>query len=172
MTEPASSRATSGRRTGRGRVIMRAKTHFEDMEKGHRQAIIVDAIPYQVNKKSLLERIAELVRDKKLEGISDIRDESNREGVRIVDAGKSDGRLDRMLGATRRVVLFDTILSRPVEQIRAVAAQLVIPITITRNNGASRASAAAPSTRSAPRFKSLVERDTSRVFTRSRSAAA
>jgi len=73
-----------GYRTGRGRVIMRAKTHFEDMEKGNRQAIIVDAIPYQVNKKSLQERIAELVNEKKIEGISDIRDESDKDGMRLV----------------------------------------------------------------------------------------
>jgi DNA gyrase subunit A len=57
---------------GRGRVVMRAKTHFEDMEKGQRQAIIVDELPYQVNKKNLLERIAELVNEKKIEGISDL----------------------------------------------------------------------------------------------------
>jgi DNA gyrase subunit A len=73
-----------GYRTGRGRVIMRAKTHFEDMEKGHRQAIIVDAIPYQVNKKTLQEKIAELVNEKKIEGISDIRDESDKDGMRLV----------------------------------------------------------------------------------------
>jgi len=73
-----------GYRTGRGRVIMRAKVHFEDMEKGNRQAIVVDAIPYQVNKKTLQERIAELVNDKKVEGISDIRDESDKEGMRLV----------------------------------------------------------------------------------------
>ena len=73
-----------GYRTGRGRVIMRAKTHFEDMEKGNRQAIIVDALPYQVNKKTLQERIAELVNDKKIEGISDIRDESDKDGMRLV----------------------------------------------------------------------------------------
>lgn len=73
-----------GYRTGRGRVIMRAKVHFEDMEKGNRQAIIVDAIPYQVNKKSLQERIAELVNEKKIEGISDIRDESDKDGMRLV----------------------------------------------------------------------------------------
>ncbi|MBS1191665.1 MAG: gyrase, subunit [Rhodocyclaceae bacterium] len=70
--------------TGRGRVIMRAKTHFEDMEKGNRQAIIVDEIPYQVNKKSLIEKIAELVNEKKIEGISDIRDESDKSGMRVV----------------------------------------------------------------------------------------
>lgn len=63
---------------------MRAKTHFEDMEKGNRQAIVVDAIPYQVNKKTLQERIAELVNDKKIEGISDIRDESDKDGMRLV----------------------------------------------------------------------------------------
>ncbi len=72
-----------GYRTGRGRVVMRAKTHFEDI-RDNRSAIIVDELPYQVNKKSLLERIAELVRDKKLEGISDIRDESDKSGMRVV----------------------------------------------------------------------------------------
>jgi DNA gyrase subunit A len=73
-----------GYRTGRGRVIMRAKTHFEDMEKGQRQSIIVDELPYQVNKKNLLERVAELVIEKKVEGISDIRDESDKSGMRVV----------------------------------------------------------------------------------------
>jgi DNA gyrase subunit A len=72
-----------GYRTGRGRVVMRAKTHFEDMEKG-RQQIVVDEIPYQVNKRTLLERIAELVNEKKVEGISDIRDESDKDGMRVV----------------------------------------------------------------------------------------
>ncbi len=73
-----------GYRTGRGRVVMRAKTHFEEFGREGRIAIIVDELPYQVNKKSLLERIAELVRDKKLEGISDIRDESDKSGMRVV----------------------------------------------------------------------------------------
>ncbi len=73
-----------GYRTGRGRVVMRARTHFEDIGKGDRQAIIVDELPYQVNKKSLLERIAELVGEKKIEGISDIRDESDKSGMRVV----------------------------------------------------------------------------------------
>ncbi|MCH4271363.1 DNA gyrase subunit A [Kerstersia gyiorum] len=73
-----------GYRTGRGRVIMRAKTHFEDMERGNRQAIVVDELPYQVNKKTLQERIAELVNEKKIEGISDIRDESDKDGMRLV----------------------------------------------------------------------------------------
>ncbi len=73
-----------GYRTGRGRVVMRARTHVEDLEKGNRQAIIVDEIPYQVNKANLLTRIGELVREKKLEGISELRDESDRTGMRVV----------------------------------------------------------------------------------------
>ncbi len=73
-----------GYRTGRGRVVMRARTHFEDLEKGNRQSIIVDELPYQVNKKTLLEKIAELVNDKKIEGISEIRDESDKSGMRVV----------------------------------------------------------------------------------------
>jgi DNA gyrase subunit A len=73
-----------GYRTGRGRVVMRARTHFEDLEKGSRQSIIVDELPYQVNKANLLIRIGELVRDKKIEGISDLRDESDKSGMRVV----------------------------------------------------------------------------------------
>lgn len=73
-----------GYRTGRGRVVMRATTHFEEIDRGQRMAIIVDEIPYQVNKRTLLERIAELVNEKKLEGISDIRDESDKSGMRVV----------------------------------------------------------------------------------------
>ena len=73
-----------GYRTGRGRVVMRARTHFEDMEKGSRQCIVIDELPYQVNKANLLIRIGELVRDKKIEGISDLRDESDKSGMRVV----------------------------------------------------------------------------------------
>jgi DNA gyrase subunit A len=73
-----------GYRTGRGRVVMRALTHFEDIDRGQRQAIIVDELPYQVNKRVLQERIAELVNEKKIEGISDIRDESDKSGMRVV----------------------------------------------------------------------------------------
>ena len=73
-----------GYRTGRGRVVMRARCHFEEIDKNGRQAIIVDEIPYQVNKKTLQERIAELVNEKKIEGISDIRDESDKSGMRVV----------------------------------------------------------------------------------------
>lgn len=70
-------------RTGRGRVVMRAKTHIEEL-KGERQAIIVDEIPYQVNKANLLSKIGDLVRNKVLEGIADLRDESDKSGMRIV----------------------------------------------------------------------------------------
>ena len=70
--------------TGRGRVVMRARTHIEDLEKGGRQALIVDELPYQVNKAQLLVKIGELVRDKKIEGISDLRDESDKSGMRVV----------------------------------------------------------------------------------------
>lgn len=73
-----------GYRTGRGRVVMRGRTHFEDLERGGRQAIIIDELPYQVNKKSLIEKIAELVNEKKIEGISDLRDESDKSGMRVV----------------------------------------------------------------------------------------
>ncbi|MDH5265424.1 MAG: DNA gyrase subunit A, partial [Betaproteobacteria bacterium] len=74
-----------GYRTGRGRVVMRARTHFEEVPgKNDRHAIIVDELPYQVNKKALLERIAEMVNEKRLEGISDIRDESDKQGIRVV----------------------------------------------------------------------------------------
>jgi DNA gyrase subunit A len=69
--------------TGRGSVLMRAKTEIEVSKKGDRSSIIVTAIPYQVNKARLIERIAELVREKTIEGISDIRDESDRDGMRI-----------------------------------------------------------------------------------------
>ncbi|HXC39229.1 MAG TPA: DNA topoisomerase (ATP-hydrolyzing), partial [Burkholderiales bacterium] len=73
-----------GYRTGRGRVVMRARTHFEDVERGSRQSIIVDELPYQVNKKALLERIAELVHEKRLEGIAHVQDESDKSGMRVV----------------------------------------------------------------------------------------
>ncbi|HYG56024.1 MAG TPA: DNA gyrase subunit A [Burkholderiales bacterium] len=72
-----------GYRTGRGRVVMRARTHFEEVSKD-KQAIIVDELPYQVNKRVLLEKIAEMVNEKRLEGISDIRDESDKSGMRAV----------------------------------------------------------------------------------------
>lgn len=73
-----------GYRTGRGRVVMRGRTHVEDLERGGRQALIVDELPYQVNKKTFVEKIAELVNEKKIEGISDLRDESDKSGMRVV----------------------------------------------------------------------------------------
>jgi len=73
-----------GYRTGRGKVVMRARCHFEDIDRGQRQAIIVDELPYQVNKKTLQERMAELVHEKKIEGISHIQDESDKSGMRLV----------------------------------------------------------------------------------------
>ncbi|HKU71573.1 MAG TPA: DNA gyrase subunit A, partial [Burkholderiales bacterium] len=71
-----------GYRTGRGKVVMRARTHFEETDK--RSIIVIDELPYQVNKSNLLMKIGELVRDKKIEGISDIRDESDKSGMRAV----------------------------------------------------------------------------------------
>lgn len=76
-------------RTGRGKVKVRSKVDIEDMGKG-KSRIIVTEIPYQVNKSRLLEKIAELVKDKKVEGISDLRDESSRHGIRIVVEVKKD----------------------------------------------------------------------------------
>jgi DNA gyrase subunit A len=76
--------------TGRGQILMRARSEVEVHKKTERESIIVTEIPYQVNKARLIERIAELVRDKKIEGISDIRDESDRHGMRIVVELKRD----------------------------------------------------------------------------------
>ena len=73
-----------GYRTGRGRIVMRARTHFEEAEKGGRVSIIIDELPYQVNKANLMMKIGELVRNKKIEGIADIRDESDKSGMRAV----------------------------------------------------------------------------------------
>ncbi len=70
-------------RTGRGKVVMRGRTYIEKM-KGGRERIIISEIPYQVNKATMIEKIAGLVRDKKIDGISDIRDESDRDGIRVV----------------------------------------------------------------------------------------
>src|SRR5471030_897484 len=71
-------------RTGRGRLSIRCRAHFEDIGKGDRQAIIVTELPYQVNKARLLERIADLVRAKDIDGISELRDESDKDGMRVV----------------------------------------------------------------------------------------
>ena len=88
--------ARNGLLTGRGSVIMRARTGFETMRNG-REAIIVTEIPYQVNKANLVEKIAELVRDKRVEGIAELRDESDRTGIRVVIETKKDASPDVVL---------------------------------------------------------------------------
>jgi len=87
--------------TGRGSVVMRGRTHFEEIRKD-REAIIVTEIPYQVNKSRMIERIAELVRDKRVEGIADLRDESDREGVRVVVELKRDAVAEVVLAQLHR----------------------------------------------------------------------
>ncbi|HEV7693829.1 MAG TPA: DNA gyrase subunit A, partial [Hyphomonadaceae bacterium] len=86
----------NGLMTGRGSVIMRSKTNIETM-KGGKEAIIITEVPYQVNKATMVEKIAELVRDKKVEGISDLRDESDRTGIRVVIEIKRDSSADIVL---------------------------------------------------------------------------
>jgi DNA gyrase subunit A len=73
-----------GYRTGRGRVVIRARTHVEDVERGNKQAIIVDELPYQVGGDQLLKRIGELVGEKRIDGIADLRNESDKKGMRLV----------------------------------------------------------------------------------------
>ena len=87
--------------TGRGSVIMRSKTEIEEAKNG-RQAIIVSEIPYQVNKAAMITKIAELVREKKIEGISDLRDESDRNGIRVVIELKRDASADVVLNQLYR----------------------------------------------------------------------
>src|SRR5262245_31488751 len=96
-------------RTGRGRLSIRARTHFEDLEKGGRQAIIVTELPYQVNKARLLERIAELARDKQIDGISDLRDESDKDGMRVV--------IELKRGEVAEVVLNNRSAQPPLETV-------------------------------------------------------
>lgn len=86
---------------GRGSVLMRARTEFEEMKNG-RQAIIVSEIPFQVNKASLVEKIALLVREKRIEGIADLRDESDRHGIRVVIEIKRDASADVVLNQLHR----------------------------------------------------------------------
>jgi len=93
--------ARSAYTTGRGSVIMRAKSEIEEVRKD-REAIIFTEIPYQVNKASLIEKIAELVREKRIEGISDLRDESDRDGMRIVVEIKRDAMADVVLNQLYR----------------------------------------------------------------------
>ncbi|MBI1359663.1 MAG: DNA gyrase subunit A [Alphaproteobacteria bacterium] len=93
--------------TGRGSVIMRARTHIEET-KGGREAIIATEIPYQVNKSTMVEKIAELVRDKRIEGISDLRDESDRNGIRVVVEVKRDASADIVLNQLFRFTPMQT----------------------------------------------------------------
>jgi DNA gyrase subunit A len=92
---------------GRGSVIMRAKTHIEEVRKD-REAIVVTEIPYQVNKASMIEKIAELVREKKIEGIAELRDESDRKGVRVVVELKRDANTDVILNQLYRFTPLQT----------------------------------------------------------------
>ncbi len=87
--------------TGRGSVVLRGRVEIEEIRKD-REALIVTEIPYQVNKSLMIERIAEMVRDKKIEGISDIRDESSREGMRVVIEIKRDAVADVVLNQLYR----------------------------------------------------------------------
>ena len=88
-------------RTGRGSVVIRGKTHFETVREG-REAIIITEMPFQVNKARMIERIAEIVRDKIIEGLSDLRDESDRDGVRVVIELKRDAVPDVVLNQLYR----------------------------------------------------------------------
>ncbi|MGO4666696.1 DNA gyrase subunit A [Bosea sp. 2RAB26] len=93
--------------TGRGSIVMRSKTHIEELRK-EREAIIVTEVPYQVNKASMVEKIADLVREKRIEGISDLRDESSREGVRVVIEVKRDAMADVVLNQLYRYTPLQT----------------------------------------------------------------
>lgn len=99
--------ARNGLMTGRGSVIMRAKTSIEEMRNG-RSAIIVTEIPYQVNKAAMVEKIAELVREKRVEGIADLRDESDRSGNRVVIEIKRDASADIVLNQLYRYTPMQT----------------------------------------------------------------
>ena len=93
--------------TGRGSIVMRGKVEIEQI-RGDREAIIVSEIPYQVNKASMIEKMAELVRDKRIEGISDIRDESDRQGYRVVVELKRDANADVVLNQLYRFTPLQT----------------------------------------------------------------
>ncbi len=93
--------------TGRGSVVIRGRTHVEEIRKD-REAIVATEIPYQVNKARMIERIAEMVRDKRIEGIADIRDESDRDGVRVVVELKRDAMADVVLNQLYRYTPLQT----------------------------------------------------------------
>ena len=93
--------------TGRGSIMMRGKVNIEEM-RGDREAIIITEVPYQVNKATMIEKMAELVRDKRIEGISDIRDESDRQGYRVVIELKRDAVADVVLNQLYRYTPLQT----------------------------------------------------------------
>ncbi|WP_425457872.1 DNA gyrase subunit A [Aureimonas fodinaquatilis] len=93
--------------TGRGSILMRGKVHFEQI-RGDREAIVITEVPYQVNKASMIEKMADLVREKRVEGISDIRDESDREGYRVVVELKRDAAADVVLNQLYRFTPLQT----------------------------------------------------------------
>jgi|TARA_Y100000590_G_scaffold377874_3_gene444433 DNA gyrase subunit A len=93
--------------TGRGSVLMRARTHFEDIVNG-RKAVVITEIPYQVNKSRMIERIAEIANDKTVEGISDLRDESDRQGLRVVVELKKDSEPEVVLAQLFRYTPLQT----------------------------------------------------------------
>ena len=97
--------------TGRGSIVMRGKVEFETI-RGDREAIIVSEIPYQVNKATMVERIGELVRDKKIEGIAALRDESDRDGYRVVIELKRDAMPDVVLNQLYRYTPLQTDFRR------------------------------------------------------------
>ncbi len=93
--------------TGRGSILMRGKVHVEPM-RGDRESIVITEIPYQVNKATMIEKMADLVRDKRIEGVSDIRDESDREGYRVVVELKRDASSDVVLNQLYRFTPLQT----------------------------------------------------------------
>ncbi len=93
--------------TGRGSVIMRGRAHIEPM-RGDREQIIITEIPYQVNKATMIEKMAELVREKRIEGISDLRDESDRQGYRVVIELKRDANAEVILNQLYRYTPLQT----------------------------------------------------------------
>jgi DNA gyrase subunit A len=96
-------------KTGRGRVWIRARTQFEEIDERGRQAIVVTELPYQVNKARLLERIAELVRAKTIEGISELRDESDKDGLRVVIELKRNENAELVLNQLFKMTPMETV---------------------------------------------------------------
>jgi DNA gyrase subunit A len=96
-------------KTGRGRVYIRARTQFEEIDDRGRQAIVITELPYQVNKARLLERIAELVREKAVEGISELRDESDKDGLRVVIELKRNENAEVILNQLFKLTPLETV---------------------------------------------------------------